>query len=58
MNGVSSSNSVITPTTLDEGDSARALFVDFRKAFDLVDYNILIIKLKRSNTPNCLLQWF
>ena len=41
-------------TTLDEG--VRALFVDFRKAFDLVDHNILITKLNRFNIPHCLLQ--
>jgi len=45
-------------TTLDEGDSVRSLFIDFRKAFDLVDHNILITKLKSSSIPNCLLQWF
>jgi len=38
--------------------SVRALFVDFRKAFDLVDHNILITKLNKFNIPNCLLQWF
>ena len=43
-------------TILDEGGSVRALFVDFRKAFDLVDHNILITKLKRFNGPNCLIQ--
>ena len=47
-------------TTLDEGGSIRAsLFVDFSKAFDLVDHNIIMInKLKRFNIPNCLLHWF
>ena len=45
-------------TTFDEGGSVRVLFIDFRKAFDLVDHNILITKLKRFNVPNCLIQWF
>jgi len=45
-------------TALEDGGSVRALFVDFRKAFDLVDQNILITKLNKFNIPNCLLQWF
>jgi len=45
-------------TTLDKGGSVRSLFVDFRKAFDLVDHNSLIAKLKSFIIPNCLLHWF
>jgi len=46
-------------TTLDKEGSVRSLSTDFRKAFDLVDYNILITKLKSFSIPNnCLLQWF
>jgi len=40
-------------TTLDKG-----VFIDFRKAFDLVDHNLLNTKLKSFNIPYCLLQWF
>jgi len=32
--------------------------VDFRKAFDLVDHNILFTKLSKHNIPNFLLLWF
>jgi len=45
-------------TKLDKGGSVRSLFIDFRKAFDLVDHNVLITKLKSFSIPNCLLQWF
>ena len=30
---------------IDKGDTIGSMFVDFRKAFDLVDYKTLIIKL-------------
>jgi len=35
-------------TTLDKGGSVRSLFIDFRKAFDLVDHNILIQSINQS----------
>ena len=44
--------------TLDNKGSVRALFVDFRKAFDIVNHNILFTKLKNFNTSHCLLKWF
>ena len=43
--------------TLDNKGSVRAVFVDFRKAFDLVNHNILFRKLQNFNIPNCLLKW-
>ena len=33
---------------LDSGGSVRTVFVDFRKAFDLVNHNILYDKLKNT----------
>ena len=30
---------------MDKGDFVRALFIDFRKAFDVVDHSVLIRKL-------------
>ena len=45
-------------SSLDAGGSARALFVDFRKAFDLVNHNILFQKLSKYNLPHFLLTWF
>ena len=44
-------------SSLDSGGSVRAVFVDFRKAFDLVNHNILFHKLLKYNVPNFLL-WF
>ena len=44
--------------TLDDKGSVRALFVDFKKAFDIVNHNILFAKLKNFNTSHCLLKWF
>ena len=45
-------------TALDSHGSVRTVFVDFRKAFDLVDHNILFAKLTKYNIPNFLLLWF
>jgi len=47
-------------STLDQGGSVRALFVDFTKAFDRVDHNIglLLTKLKDRGIPHCLVKWF
>ena len=44
--------------SLDCGGSVRSVFVDFRKAFDLVDHNLLFDKLKNYGIPNSLLLWF
>ena len=38
-------------------NSARVLLLDFRKAFDLVDHNILVEKLVYFNVPNILIRW-
>ena len=43
--------------TLDQKGSVRAVFVDFRKAFDIVNHNILFRKFQNFNIPNCLLKW-
>jgi hypothetical protein len=45
-------------TALDSGSSVRAVFVDFRKAFDHVDHNLLIHKLMSRDVPHCLIKWF
>jgi hypothetical protein len=36
----------------------RILFVDFKKAFDLIDHNIIIEKLTNLNLPPFLIKWF
>ena len=43
---------------LDDRGSVRALFVDFRKAFDIINHNVLFSKLSNFNIPHCLLKWF
>ena len=45
-------------SSLDSGDSVRTVFVDFQKAFDLVNYNILFSKLIKHNIPHFLLRLF
>ena len=43
---------------LDSGKNViRTLLVDFSKAFDLVDHNILIEKVAQTGTPDFLLSW-
>jgi len=44
--------------TLDSGGSVCSVFVDFQKAFDLVDHNVLFHKLKHFAIPDSLLLWF
>ena len=43
---------------LDSGGSVRTVFVDFCKAFDLVNHNILYDKLQKYGIPDFLLLWF
>jgi len=44
-------------TSLDSGGSVRTVFIDFRKAFDMVNHNVLFDKLMKYDIPNCLLSW-
>jgi len=43
---------------LDKRGSVRAVFIDYRKAFDIVNHNTLLSELKKYNVPHCLLKWF
>jgi len=45
-------------SALDRGGAVRALLIDFRKAFDLVNHNFLLQKLLNKNVPHCLINWF
>jgi len=45
-------------STLDRGGAIRALLVNFKKAFDLVNHNLLLRKLLNKNVPHCLIKWF
>ena len=42
---------------LDAGESVRALFVDFSKAFDRVDHTLLLNKLLVHDVPCTLIRW-
>ena len=45
-------------TCIDQGDFVGALFVDFKKAFDLVDHSILLNKLSLYKIDQLSLKWF
>ena len=40
------------------GNSARICFIDYTKAFDLIDHNILIIKFERLGLDCWIINWF
>ena len=39
------------------GNSARICFIDYTKAFDLIDHNILIIKFERLGLDCWIINW-
>ena len=43
---------------IDQGDVIGSLFIDFRKAFDLVNHEILLQKLSKYKICNTSLSWF
>ena len=45
-------------SALDQGGAVRALLVDFRKAFDSVNHNLLLQKLYNKNAPHQVKKWF
>ena len=40
-----------------QGKSVRILFLDYSKAFDLVDHTLLIAKFKHLEVPDILVRW-
>ena len=42
---------------VDEGQSVRAVFIDFAKAFDHVDHNVLLETFMDFNLPDTIIQW-
>ena len=41
----------------DDGQSVQALFIDFAKAFDHAEHNILISRLTEFGLPDVIIQW-
>ena len=44
--------------SIDKGDIVGTLFIDFRKAFDMVDHSLLIKKLEYYKLSSTFLNWF
>ena len=42
---------------VDEGKSVRVVFVDFAKAFDHIDHNVLVAKLMDYDLPHTVIRW-
>ena len=42
---------------VDEGQSVRVVFIDFAKAFDHVDHNMLVAKLMEFGLPDVIVRW-
>ena len=43
---------------LEKGDTVIGLFLNFSKAFDIVDHNILLLKLNHYGIKGLILDWF
>ena len=44
-------------SAVDKGQSVRIVFVDYAKAFDHVDHNILVAKLLAFDMPDIIIRW-
>jgi hypothetical protein len=44
-------------SAVDAGQSVRTVFIDFAKAFDHVDHNILVAKLLSLDLPDIIIRW-
>ena len=45
-------------SALDQRAAVRVVLVDFKKAFDSANHNILLNKFYEKNIPHCLIKWF
>jgi len=44
-------------SAVDKGQSVRIVFVDFAKAFDHVDYNILVDRMRSLGLSDIIIRW-
>jgi Reverse transcriptase (RNA-dependent DNA polymerase) len=44
-------------SAVDNGQSVRTVFIDYFKAFDHVNHNILVAKLREHGLPDVIIQW-
>ena len=42
---------------VDEGRAMNVLYLNFSKAFDTVSHNILVSKLRKCGTDECVVRW-
>jgi len=44
-------------SAVDSGQSVRIVFIDFAKAFDRVDHNVLMTRMMALNLPEIIIRW-
>ena len=44
-------------SSFNRNNQSDAIYLDFRKAFDLINHNILLLKLKEYNFPTSIIGW-
>lgn len=63
MKGKSTEEAILSVTdriysSMNSKEKATGLFIDFKKAFDLVDHSVLLTKLERTGVRGNALKWF
>jgi len=44
-------------SSIDKGQSVHTVFIDFAKAFDSVDHNIVVTKMRALDVPDIIIRW-